>query len=316
MPHTSAPHTFHRLRAFIRLGRFHFLAGGFVLHGLGVAAALYHGAALNIPALLWGQIAITAIQLMTHYANDYFDLAADRANPTPTQWSGGSRVLPQGGLPPGVALITALVLALVVIIAALVLALEIRPGFFTPSVLMFCLLLAWSYSAPPLQLNSRGLGELSTALLVPGLTPLVGFYLQTGSLTLLPVLTVAPLCCLQFAMLLAIEFPDEAGDSAAGKRTLVVRLGPARAARLWIAALLAAYVLLPLLVLMGLPLPVAIAAGLSLPLALWQVWRISRRAWANPAQWNSLALWSIVLLMGTAAAEFVAFLELLGGIFS
>ena len=47
---------------------------------------------------------MTAAQLMTHYANDYFDLEADRANRTPTRWSGGSRVLPAGVLPPRVAL--------------------------------------------------------------------------------------------------------------------------------------------------------------------------------------------------------------------
>jgi 1,4-dihydroxy-2-naphthoate octaprenyltransferase len=307
---------FHRLRAFIRLGRFHFLAGGFVLHGLGVSAALYHGAALDIPALLWGQIAITATQLMTHYANDYFDLEADRANPTPTRWSGGSRVLPERDLPPCVALMTALALALVVLTAAMVLALAVRPGIFTLVLIVLCLLLAWGYSAPPLQLHSRGLGELTAAFLVPGLTPFVGFYLQTGRLSLLPVLAAAPLLCLQFAMLLAIEFPDEAGDSAVGKRTLVVRLGAASAARLWIAALLAAYLLLPLLILVGLPLPVAVAAGMSLPLALWQAWRISRGVWANPARWSSLALWSIVLLMGTAAAQLAAFLALVGGLLS
>jgi hypothetical protein len=47
---------------------------------------------------------------MTHYSNDYFDLAADRANFTPTRWSGGSRVLVQTTLPPRWALYLALTL--------------------------------------------------------------------------------------------------------------------------------------------------------------------------------------------------------------
>jgi len=81
----------------LRMGRPHFLIGGLLLHWLGVALALASGAPLRLPALLWGQAAVTAIQLMTHYSNDYFDLAADRANPTPTHWSGGSRVLPRVG---------------------------------------------------------------------------------------------------------------------------------------------------------------------------------------------------------------------------
>ena len=53
------------------------------------------------------------------------------------------------------------------------------------------------------------------------LESLVGYYLQTRHMAPLPLLAVAPLCCLQFAALLAIEFPDAAGDTAAGKHTLV-----------------------------------------------------------------------------------------------
>jgi 1,4-dihydroxy-2-naphthoate octaprenyltransferase len=300
------------IQAFIRLGRFHFLVGGLLLHALGVAMALYDGAPLDVWVLLWGQIVISATQLMTHYANEYFDLEADRANLTPTRWSGGSRVLPNGRLSPSVARNTAFVLAGIAVSATLVLALVVRPGMVTLALLLISLILAWGYSAPPLHLHSRGLGELTTAILVPGLTPLVGYYLQRGSFSLLPFLAVAPLCALQFAMLLAIEFPDEAGDSAAGKRTLVVRLGAARAACLWLGVLLAAYVSLPFLVLVGLPLYVGIAAALTLPFALWQGGRVRYGGWAHPAQWNSLALWSIVLLMGTAAAELVAFLGLIG----
>ena len=62
----------------LRLGRPLFLAGGFLFYGLGAAVALYEGHALNWPVYLWGQAAVTAVQLMTHFSNDYFDLAADR----------------------------------------------------------------------------------------------------------------------------------------------------------------------------------------------------------------------------------------------
>lgn len=300
---------------FVRLGRFHFLIGGFVLHGLGVAMALYDGAGFNGQAFVWGQIAITATQLMTHYANEYFDLEADRANHTPTRWSGGSRVLPEGGLSPSTALITALALGLVAISAGLVLALVAQPGLLTLMMVLLCVVLAWGYSGPPLQLHSRGLGELTTALLVPGLTPLVGYYLQAGRLSLLPVLAALPLCCLQFAMLLAIEFPDEAGDSAAGKRTLVIRLGGVRAARLSNTVLLATYALLPVLVWAGLPQAVGISILIGLPFALWQSRRLRNGAWGNPSQWNSLALWSVGLLIGTAGAELMGFMGLLGRVF-
>jgi 1,4-dihydroxy-2-naphthoate octaprenyltransferase len=296
----------------VRLGRPLFLVGGFLLHGLGVAMGVYGGARLNMAALAWGQLVITAIQLMTHYSNDYFDIAADKANQTPTRWSGGSRVLAEERLAPTVALAAALCLTAVALLGTMALGLVVRPGWPTFGLLLLALGLAWGYSAPPLRLHSRGLGELSVAVLVAGLTPLVGFYLQSGRLAALPLLAVAPLCLFQFAMLLAIEFPDAAGDAAAGKRTLVVRHGR-RAARLYIVVLILAYAILPLLVTAGLPWPVAVALLLPGPVAAWQGWRVWRGAWAEPARWGSLAFWTIGLLMSSAAAELAIFLALLAG---
>jgi 1,4-dihydroxy-2-naphthoate octaprenyltransferase len=176
--------------------------------------------------------------------------------------------------------------------------------------ILTALFLSWFYSAPPLRLHSRGLGELTIAVVVAGLTPLVGFYLQAGRLALLPFLAVLPLGALQFAQALAIEIPDREGDAAVGKRTLVVRLGRARSARLLIAAMAMAYLSVPILVLLGLPPLVALAVLLPLPLAAWQAWRLAGGAWSRAQSWNSLAFTSIALLMGTAALEAIAFLVL------
>lgn len=292
---------------FIRLGRPVFLVGGFVFHGLGIAMALHAGADLNVVILLWGQVAITAVQLTTHYGNEFFDLEADLANQSPTNWSGGSRILPAGLLSPRVALIAALALAALAFTAALVLGFGLRTGPLTLPLLLLALGTAWSYSAPPIRLHSRWVGELTAALLVPGLTPLIGFYLQMGHLIWLPVLAILPLCCLQFAMLLSVHFPDADGDAAAGKRTLVVRLGRVNAARLYIISLALAYLLLVPLVWAGVPAEVTVAIALSLPLALWQIRRMAREEWTAPSNWNSLAFWSVALLVGTAVLETAAF---------
>jgi 1,4-dihydroxy-2-naphthoate octaprenyltransferase len=296
--------------AFVRLGRPHFLFGGFVLYALGAALAALGGASVNEARYLWGQLAITATQLMTHYGNEYFDFEADRANTTPTRFSGGSRVLPAGALPRAVALAAALVLGAVAAAAAAVVATFPAGGATAAALLALAIVLAWEYSAPPLRLHSTGWGELNTAVVVTLLTPLVGFVLQAGQVRLLPFLAVAPLCALQFAMLLAIEFPDAAGDAAVGKRTLVVRLGPARAARLYQAVLVAAYLCLPIGVLLGLPARAAAAVGLSAPLGLWQVHKMSRGVWRAPERWEALALSTVALLVLTSAAELVAVVSL------
>ena len=295
------------LVAFVRLGRPQFLVGGFLLYALGATVAVVAGATLALGPYLLGQAAVTAIQLMTHYANDYFDVAADRANLTPTQWSGGSRVLVGGVLSPRVAFHAARVLAIAgAALLVLVFVRGQRPAAFA---LAAALALAWAYSAPPFRLHSRGLGELTTAIVVTGLTPLIGFLEQGGTWgdVMLLVAAQLPLMGLQFAMLLAIEFPDAAGDAAVGKRTLVVRLGAARAAALYRALLVAIYGAIPLLLTAGLPWQVALAAASMFPIAAWQWRALASGAWGEPKRWEAVAFRAVATLIGTTAAELVAY---------
>lgn len=293
--------------AFIRLGRPLFLLGGVLFYTLGVLMALYLGAPLDPAPLLWGQLAVTSAQLMTHYANEYFDLPADQANPNTTRWAGGSRVLVEGLLPPGLALGTALFFGALALAAVAVLAFGLQVALGAVVVLLLAEFLAWEYSAPPLRLHSRGLGELTVALIVPVLTPLAGFTLQAGGLAPLPLLVTFPLACFQFAMILVINFPDAVGDRVTGKDTLVIRLGPKRAARLHGLALAAAYLSLPLLWLAGVPWQVVLGIVLPLPLGAWLAWRMQRGEGEQPGAWNSLGFWSIGLLMGSAGLAFLAF---------
>jgi len=293
--------------AFVRLGRPLFLGGGFLMYGLGAAIAAGTGHAIDMRRYALGQGVVIAFQLMTHYANDYFDLEADRANATPTRWSGGSRVLPGGVLPAGVALAAARVLAGLGAVLAAALAIATREL----AVAATCAAiggLAWGYSAPPLRLCARGLGELATAAVVTVLVPWLGFSLQAPELrgADLLALSIVPLALLQVAMLLAIEFPDAAGDAATGKRTLVVRLGPVRAARLYAIAVAAAYAWLPIACALGWPSTVALAAAVPLPLALWRIARAGDHA--DPAAHERFALFAVMLLIGTGAAELAGWL--------
>jgi 1,4-dihydroxy-2-naphthoate polyprenyltransferase len=299
------------LEAFIRLGRPHFLIGGVIFHLLGVVLAVYAGAKLNLAAVFWGQIAVTATQWMTQYANEYFDLDADWVNRTPTHWSGGSRILLNGRLSPHIARNMAYVLAVIALVAICVLILHIQPGILNLGLLLAAFLLAWFYSAPPFRLHSRGVGELTATVVVTLLTPLTGYYLQTGQIALMPLLAVLPLGCLQFAMLLAIELPDAVGDQQVGKRTLVVRYGSALAARWYNVTLIMTYALLPLLVWGGVPLIVILAIAALSPLAWFQIACMRRGDWQIAGRWNALARNTLVLLMGTAGCELAVFLWLI-----
>lgn len=291
----------------MRLGRPIFLLGGFALYGLGALAAVRRGYAFDANGFVIGQIAVTAIQLMTHYSNDYFDYEADKANLTPTRWSGGSRVLASDELPRAVALYAALVVGLVAPIAVLLL-LARGPSAHAGAALLLLVVqaLAWSHAGPPLRLHSRGFGELTTALVVPLLTPLVGFIVQAGRVELFPIVLSAPLCLLQLVMLITIEFPDHAGDRAVGKLSWVVLFGAARAARLAQALLVLAFVFAVAGLWFELPVRVVYAWVLLVPLAVFQLVRLARRDFERPAAWESLTFGAVALFFLAIVLDLLA----------
>jgi 1,4-dihydroxy-2-naphthoate octaprenyltransferase len=135
-------------------------------------------------------------------------------------------------------------------------------------------LLGWGYSAPPLRLNSRGLGEPAVALGFGILTPLGAWLVQTGEVAMYPVLISVPAALLVMNILFINQFPDCESDAASGKHHWVVRLDVGQAPLVYLVSvalavsivlLLVSTALLPLWSLLSLlPLVLAFKAGLSL----------------------------------------------------
>jgi 1,4-dihydroxy-2-naphthoate polyprenyltransferase len=110
------------------------------------------------------------------------------------------------------------------------------------------MLCAYLYHAPPVQLSYRGLGELAVAICYGPLIACGTFLVQRGSVSRTVLLAAIPLGLLIAAFLWINEFPDFSADRAAGKRTLVVRLGRQRARHgfaLLVASAFASLALLP-----------------------------------------------------------------------
>ena len=128
----------------------------------------------------------------------------------------------------------------------------------------------------------------------------------------LPFLAAAPLILFQFVMVLAIEIPDESGDAAAGKATLVVRMGKEWAAYLILVTLALSYLLLLPVTAAGLPERVSrLVAFFSLPLSLWFAHRVRSSDWDDPDWWNWFGFFGVALIVGAATIELVAFWSLL-----
>lgn len=172
--------------------------------------------------------------------NDYFDYLGGTDNINTgglTPFTGGSRFIQRGLVSPRETLILGLCLIALGSVAGVWLAL-------TTSLWLFLiggvgLLTGFFYSAPPLSLAGRGLGEITVGLDF-GILAVLGTYVaQTGQIDSAPLAAAIPVACLISTLLFINEFPDYEADKATGKRTLVVRLGPEKA-RYYVAAIASA----------------------------------------------------------------------------
>jgi 1,4-dihydroxy-2-naphthoate octaprenyltransferase len=248
---------------------------------LGFASAL--DSAFSWPLALLTLFLAIATQAGVNVFNDYYDHlnGTDAANVDRLfPFTGGSRFIQNGVMSPRQMLIYALILFGAVIGGGLWLIATRGIGLFWIGLLG--LLIGWAYSAPPLKLNSRGLGEICVAagflLIVAGAD-----FVQRGAISLTPWLIGLPYALLVTNILYVNQFPDRNADLLAGKRHWVARLEPAVAARgYWLILALAMAVLLGL-VWVGLLPSLALVSLLAALPAVKAGLVLSRHA-AEPAQ--------------------------------
>jgi 1,4-dihydroxy-2-naphthoate octaprenyltransferase len=266
----------------LRTTRLPFVSATIVPVVLGIAIAASHGAFDWFTALLT-VVGATCVQLGLNVANDVFDSVqgADDANVTPTQFSGGSRVIQYGLVSlRRMAGLATLFYGIAAVIGIVLLVLRGSPALLAIGVLGF--IVSIGYTAPPLKLVYRGLGEIAVAVGFGPLMLLGAYVVQTGgTLSWEPFVASLPIALLVTLILYVNEIPDRRGDARAGKRTLPVRFPESTVIAGYAAAATAAYVILVAGVVVGiLPIP-ALLALLTIPLAL-QVARGLRPNYDNP----------------------------------
>ncbi len=233
---------------------------------IGLASAWHGGVPMRfapaIATLVFALIAHAGINVL----NDYYDAlnGSDDANTDRIfPYTGGSRFIQNGVLGARETARFGAVLLGVVAIAGLWLAAISHVGLLWIGA--GGLAVGWAYSAPPLKLASRGLGEpcvwAGFALLGVG-----SDFVQRGAFSAAALIAVAPYALLVANILFINEFPDRRADELARKRHWVVRLGARRARWLYVALAAAAYAMLAGTVAAGaLPAIALIALAAALP---------------------------------------------------
>ena len=228
---------------------------------LGLAFSVYQNHTLHwstaVLTLLAGMLLHAAVNVL----NDYYDslngtdeLNTERVFP----FTGGSRFIQNGVLTQHQTLVYGLGLMLATSLIGLYLISHAGMALFWLG--LFGVLLGWGYSAPPLSLNSHGLGEVSV-LTGFGLLPLGAALVQTGELSLTLLLVSLPVALLTANLLYINQFPDRKADIQAHKLHWVARLPPQTARWGYVLIALLAWLLLLSLVVAGvLPLLALVAA--------------------------------------------------------
>jgi len=206
---------------------------------LGAALAFYHTGNWHWPLFLWTLFGLIAIHAGANVANDYFDHRSgnDEANTDFVRpFTGGSRMIQRGLLSPREVL--ALALSCFAIGSGIGLYLAYRTGWPVLALGLIGVAGGFFYTAPPLNLVARGVGEPIIGLHF-GVLPVLGaYYVQTGRFSWHVVLMSIPAAILITAVLFINQFQDCRADGLVGKRNWVVRLGRRRSVTVYAAMML------------------------------------------------------------------------------
>jgi 1,4-dihydroxy-2-naphthoate octaprenyltransferase len=226
----------------LRATRLPFLTATIIPVVLGILIATAHGSFDAVAAILT-IVGASFVQLGLNVVNDVFDTTqgADELNVTPTQYSGGSRVIQYGLVSlRGMAWLAVLCYLVAGAIGLILLATRGSTALLVIGVVG--MVVSIGYTAPPLKLVYRGLGELAVAVGFGPLMLLGAYVVQSGgSLSWEPFMASLPVALLVALILYVNEIPDRRGDAIAGKRTLPVRFSKKLVVRGYLAATVAAF---------------------------------------------------------------------------
>ncbi len=237
---------------------------------LGLTSALYSGVSIQLVTAVFSVLLALFVHAGVNVLNDYFDAlnGTDASNIERIYpFTGGSRFIQNGVLTLAQTMNFGYRLLATAILGGLWLAFHVSYGLLLLGAIG--IFVGWAYSASPLHLNSRGLGELCVLLGFLGIVLGIDF-VQRRSFSTEPFIVGMPYALLVTNLLYINQFPDRKADARAGKYNLVVRIQLnfaiwfyfllAVLALLWIAVMVSSGHLPELALLSALPLLLSVRA--------------------------------------------------------
>lgn len=254
------------MNVYVKAMRLPFLTGSLIPVILAAAFSWLHGS-LDFGHLVLVLIGVGSLHLGANLLNDYYDdPGSDRINLHPTPFSGGSRVIQEQLMDAKTVRAMAMGFFVLGTVAGIWLALTGRP--FVVVIGLTGFLAGYLYSATPISLMSRGLGEIAIFLAFGPLITWGTYYVMTGLLSWGAFILGIPLGFLITAVIWINQFPDFEADRDAGKRNCVVRLGRDRSRIIYAILMLGPYAVVLFWVLTQPAAWPYLAVVLTIPIAL------------------------------------------------
>jgi 1,4-dihydroxy-2-naphthoate octaprenyltransferase len=298
------------MNIYLKALRAPFLAGSLVPVIIGAAYAL-SSKTFSLWLLLICAVGIIGLHLGANLLNDYYDSkGSDPINMRVTPFSGGSRVIQDGEFAPRAVLFMALFFFAIGFSVGIWLICLNRPLVIPIGLLG--LGAGWAYSAPPLQLMSRGWGEAVIFFAFGPLVTLGTYYVMSGSLSWPAFAIGVPQGFFITGVIWINQFPDYEADRRANKRNLVVRYGPGYSRYLYCVIMSMAFIFVFFLIGVAGFSYLIMLSFMAFPLALKAMWVLWREYLSHegtiPAQAltiQTLIAHGLLLSIGIALSRFI-----------
>ncbi len=207
-----------------RIARLYIVAGGALAFSIGAILAIIEGGSRDLFRVILGYLVVFFGDLSTHYSNDYFDVEVDKNVKQRTFFTSSGILVDHPKLRTVAKQVSISLTISSIVLAYITILFFGAPGEFF-IVALVANLLGWIYSAPPLRLNSRGLGEITIAFVTGFIIPSAGYIVVKGRLDPLLLFLSVPFTMYGLVLSLSLEAPDIETDRKGGKNNIAVRKG-------------------------------------------------------------------------------------------
>ena len=207
----------------IKIIRLHIVGGGLLAFLVGALIAITQEPTINLPLIVLAYGVVFLGDLSTHFSNDYFDVDIDKHIKNKKSFSGRKILVVYPNLQKKAKTISQLLL-----ITSLLLGVIIVIFFNAPIMLLVIAfmvdILGWYYSAPPIRLSQRGLGEITVAFATGFAIPSIAYLSVRNQLDFFWLFLTIPFMLYGFILSLNLEAPDIDTDKKQGKTNLATKM--------------------------------------------------------------------------------------------